>query len=475
MEECISVFDMLKIGVGPSSSHTLGPWRAAERFLTELREKKNLDNVTRIKVDLYGSLSLTGKGHATDLAIMLGLSGQDPEYIPVQNIAGIIKIIEDTNKINLGNERAIPFYFLQDIVFNKNFLPFHANGLTFTAFLNDETTFSSTYYSIGGGFVVVEERTNAKKKTEIKRTFPFPIQNAEELLNYTIAENKSISEIVFENEKSMRSEAEIDKELIRIWNTMLECMYIGCHSEGILPGGLNVRRRAFDMHQNLIGLANYSNPQEWLEQIRKTEVKFRQILKWVSCFALAVNEVNAALGRVVTAPTNGSAGVIPAVLMYYLVIENHEAGDKEIKQFLMVAGEIGSIFKKGSTISAAMGGCQAEIGVSSSMAAAALVEVMGGTPDQVLMAAEIAMEHHLGLTCDPIGGLVQIPCIERNTMGAIKAINAAELAMETDAKNAKVPLDKVIDTMWQTAKDMNSKYKETSEGGLAIAVNMADC
>ncbi len=475
MEECISVFDMLKIGVGPSSSHTLGPWRAAERFLSELRNENILKKTIRIKVDLYGSLSLTGKGHATDLALMLGLSGQDPEYIPVQNIAGIIKIIEDKNEIILGNEISIPFYFLQDIVFNKNFLPFHANGLKFTAYTNDETEYISTYYSIGGGFVVVEERVNAKKKIALKCAFPYPIQNAKELLNYSIQENKSIAEIVYENEKSMRSETEIHHELMRIWHTMLESMYTGCHSEGILPGGLHVRRRAFDMHQNLIGLANYSTPQTWLEEIRKTEVKFRQILKWVSCFALAVNEVNAALGRVVTAPTNGSAGVIPAVLMYYLCIENHEAGEKEIKQFLMVSGEIGSIFKKGSTISAAMGGCQAEIGVSSAMAAAALCEVMGGTPDQVLMAAEIAMEHHLGLTCDPIGGLVQIPCIERNTMGAIKAINAAELALATDAQNAKVSLDKVIDTMWQTAKDMNNKYKETSEGGLAVAVNIADC
>jgi L-serine dehydratase len=252
-------------------------------------------------------------------------------------------------------------------------------------------------------------------------------------------------------------------------------MYIGCHTEGTLPGGLNVRRRAFDMHTNLIGDLPYNSPQEWLSVIRKTEVKFRQILKWVSCFALAVNEVNAALGRVVTAPTNGSAGVIPAVLMYYMVIENHQADEKEIKQFLLVAGEIGSLFKKGSTISAAMGGCQAEIGVSSAMAAGALCELMGGTPEQVQMAAEIAMEHHLGLTCDPIGGLVQIPCIERNTMGAIKAINAAELALETDAKNAKVPLDKVINTMWETAKDMNHKYKETSEGGLAITVGLSDC
>ena len=475
MEECISVFDMLKIGVGPSSSHTLGPWRASERFLAELRTENLLDKTIRVKVDLYGSLSLTGKGHATDLAVMLGLSGQDPEYIPVQDIAGIIQSIEDHQQLHLGNEHTISFSFLADIVFNKNFLPFHANALTFTAFTDNDTQYASTFYSIGGGFVVKEERVNAIKKLEIKRTFPFPIQNAEELLNYTIQQNKIISEIVYENEKSMRSESEIHHELMRIWNTMLECMYIGCHSEGILPGGLNVHRRAFDMHQNLIGLANYSNPNEWLASIRKTEVKFRQILQWVSCFALAVNEVNAALGRVVTAPTNGSAGVIPAVLMYYLAIDNHEAGEKEIMQFLMVAGEIGSIFKKGSTISAAMGGCQAEIGVSSAMAAAALCEVMGGTPEQVLVAAEIAMEHHLGMTCDPIGGLVQIPCIERNTMGAIKAINAAELALATDAKNTKVPLDKVIDTMWQTAKDMNSKYKETSEGGLAVAVNMADC
>ncbi|AOC95973.1 L-serine dehydratase 1 [Flavobacterium anhuiense] len=475
MEECISVFDMLKIGVGPSSSHTLGPWRAAERFLEELKDEAILDDITRVKVDLYGSLSLTGKGHATDLAVMLGLSGQDPEYIPVEDIAGIIKKIETTNEINLGNQKVIPFFFLQDIVFNKDFLPFHANGLKFTAYKSDDSEYESTFYSIGGGFVVKEERTNAKEKKAIKCAFPYPIQNAAELLNYTISENKSISEIVYQNEISMRPEAEVHSELMRIWNTMLECMYIGCHSEGILPGGLHVRRRAFDMHQNLIGLSNYTDPQSWLEEIRKTEVKFRQILKWVSCFALAVNEVNASLGRVVTAPTNGSSGVIPAVLMYYMVIENHSAGEKEIKQFLMVAGEIGSIFKKGSTISAAMGGCQAEIGVSSAMAAGALCELMGGTPAQVLMAAEIAMEHHLGLTCDPIGGLVQIPCIERNTMGAIKAINAAELALETDSKNAKVPLDKVINTMWETAKDMNSKYKETSEGGLAVAVNMADC
>jgi len=474
MQESISVFDMLKIGVGPSSSHTLGPWRAAQRFLGELRDNGFLGNAYRVKVDLYGSLSLTGKGHATDLAVMLGLSGQDPEFIPVDNISGIISRIGESGSMRLADVREISFSPLEDILFHREFLPFHANGLTFTAYF-DGGEYASTFYSIGGGFVVKETRTVAKTKEAAKSLFPFPIDKADELLAYTQSENKRISQIVYENEKALRTPEEIERELLRVWHTMLECMYIGCHTEGILPGGLNVRRRAFDMHKNLIGEAQYASPQEWLETIRKTEVKFRQILKWVSCFALAVNEVNAALGRVVTAPTNGSAGVIPAVLMYYLVIENHKAGEAEIKQFLLVAGEIGSIFKKGSTISAAMGGCQAEIGVSSAMAAAALCEVMGGSPEQVLMAAEIAMEHHLGMTCDPIGGLVQVPCIERNTMGAIKAINAAELALETDPKNAKVPLDKVVDTMWQTAKDMNNKYKETSEGGLAVAVNMADC
>jgi len=475
--EYISVFDMLKIGVGPSSSHTLGPWRAAQQFLRELHLKGVFEKTQRVSVDLYGSLSLTGVGHATDLAVVLGLSGTDPEYIPVEDIDAIIQKVKSDKQLNLDAKRVIDFIFEQSVVFHKAFLPFHANGLTFNALLEDGTNYSSTFYSIGGGFVVKEEQEPIiGTEIDVKKV-PYPIEKADELLQYTAAENKSVSEIVTENEKVFRSEAEISKELLRIWNTMLECMYIGCHTEGTLPGGLNVRRRAFDMHRDLMmnSSKDYSTPQEWLETIRKTEVKFRQILKWVSCFALAVNEVNASLGRVVTAPTNGSAGVIPSVLMYYLVIDNHQAGDKEIEQFLKVAGEIGSIFKKGATISAAMGGCQAEIGVSSAMAAGALCELLGGTPEQVTVAAEIAMEHHLGLTCDPIGGLVQIPCIERNTMGAIKAINAAELALATDAKNVKVPLDKVVKTMWQTAQDMNHKYKETSEGGLAVAVNIADC
>jgi len=472
--ECISVFDMLKIGVGPSSSHTLGPWRAAERFIAELKELNVFNKTEQVTVDLYGSLSLTGIGHATDLAVMLGLSGADPEYVPIEDISTIIDHIKSTNTIKFGNSVEIHFNPTDHIIFNKNFLPFHANGLTFTAHYENQQ-YVSTFYSIGGGFVVKEESADNKDNDEIKSSFPYPVDKADELLAFCQQENKSISELVYLNELSLRSSEEIDRELMRIWNTMLECIYTGCHSEGTLPGGLNVRRRAYDTYQKLKGDLPYNNPQEWLQTIRKTKVYFRQILKWVSCFALSVNEVNAALGRVVTAPTNGSAGVIPAVLMYYLVIENHKAGEKEIKQFLMVAGEIGSIFKKGATISAAMGGCQAEIGVSSAMAAAALCELMGGTPEQVTVAAEIAMEHHLGLTCDPIGGLVQIPCIERNTMGAIKAINAAELALDTDPKNVKVPLDKVVNTMWETAKDMNNKYKETSKGGLAIAVNLADC
>lgn len=473
--ECISVFDMLKIGVGPSSSHTLGPWRAAERWIKELKANGDFDGIENITVDLYGSLSLTGKGHATDYAVMLGLSGADPETIPIESIGTTISQIKNTKTINFNNEKSLAFNPESDIVFNKNFLPFHANALKFSA-LRQGKTIDATYYSIGGGFVVVEERKNSKKNKEIfLNTFPYPISLGTELLNYCSILNMSISEVVLENEKSIRNSEQIDFELNRIWNTMLECMYIGCHTEGNLPGGLNVRRRAYDMHQALKGELPYSTPQEWLETIRLTEVKFRQILKWVSCFALAVNEVNASLGRVVTAPTNGSAGVIPAVLMYYMVIENHDASFDHVKKFLLVAGEIGSIFKKGATISAAMGGCQAEIGVSSAMAAGALCELLGGTPEQVLVAAEIAMEHHLGLTCDPIGGLVQVPCIERNSMGAIKAINAAELALDTDPKNVKVPLDKVVSTMWETAKDMNTKYKETSEGGLAIGVNLTDC
>jgi len=474
MSQFISVFDMLKIGVGPSSSHTLGPWRATQQWIKKLKSEAIFDEITHIHIDLYGSLSLTGKGHATDLAILLGLSGTDPEYIPIDTIESIISTIKSTNTLQLNGTKNLP-YTDSTVVFNRDFLPFHSNGMTFIAYSAETIISTETYYSIGGGFVI-QENVKATKEIEFtKQNFPYPINRATQLEDFCENENKLISDIVLQNELVLRSAQEIDSELQRIWDTMLECMYTGCHTDGILPGGLQVKRRALAMHNKLIKDAVYTNHHNWIDGIRTTEVKFREILKWVSCFALSVNEVNASLGRVVTAPTNGSAGVIPAVLMYYLVIENHKADFEHIKKFLLVAGEIGSIFKKNATISAAMGGCQAEIGVSSAMAAGALTELLGGSPAQSLVAAEIAMEHHLGLTCDPIGGLVQIPCIERNAMGAIKAINAAELALDTDPKETKVPLDKVIDTMWETAKDMNRNYKETSEGGLAVTVGLADC
>lgn len=468
---------MLKIGVGPSSSHTLGPWRASQRWIEELLEDDLIPEIKQIKINLYGSLSLTGIGHATDIASVLGLCGHDPVTMDTAIINDEIDYIKATSQLHLNKEVYIDFDYENDIVFHKDFLDFHPNGMKYTAFLKNGTQIDSYFYSIGGGFVVKEERENAKQNLEELKSFPYPIQSGVELLEHCQKENKSISEIVLENEKSLRSIDEIENGLEAIWKVMLESMYEACHTEGILPGGLNVKRRATSSNKKLLGnqFDTYNTAEEWLATIRTTEVKFRQILQWVSCFAIAVNETNASLGRVVTSPTNGSSGTLPAVMMYYLTIENHQANVKDLIQFMLVAGEIGSLFKKGATISAAMGGCQAEIGVSSAMAAGALCELMGGTPEQVLMASEIAMEHHLGLTCDPIAGLVQIPCIERNAMGAIKAINAAEIAIESDASQAKVPLDKVIKTMWETAQDMSTRYKETSEGGLAVQVNMSDC
>jgi len=466
---------MLKIGVGPSSSHTLGPWRAAQEWIEKLKQKKKFDQVEKVHIDLYGSLSLTGIGHATDIASLLGLSGYDPVTIPTKMIDEEIQKIKTDKILKLAGEKEIPFEWESDLVFHKTFLDYHPNGMRLTAALSNGEEVSDDYFSIGGGFVVQEERKASQTKEELFKAFPHPVQTGEELLAHCREDNLKISEVVWENELSLRNEQEINKGIEDIWQVMLESMYEGCHTEGILPGGLNVTRRAYGIHEKLIEGQSYDNPQEWIKSIRKTDKKFRSILKWVSCFALAVNEVNADLGRVVTSPTNGAAGVIPAVLMYYQVIENHDAGFEEIKQFLLTASEIGSIFKKNATISAAMGGCQAEIGVSSSMAAGALTELSGGTPEQVLMAAEIAMEHHLGLTCDPIMGLVQVPCIERNTMGAIKAINAAELALNGDVTAARVTFDEVVETMWDTARDMSSKYKETSEAGLAVRVNLTDC
>ncbi|MDF2432306.1 MAG: L-serine dehydratase [Mucilaginibacter sp.] len=461
---------MFKIGIGPSSSHTLGPWRAAQQFVQLLEEKQVLNIVVQIKILLYGSLAKTGKGHGTDIAILLGLSGDDPVTFKVDQVILKTEQIRQSGKLLLTGKHQISFNGNDDLLFLFNeSLPYHPNAVTFQAFLSNGTAVSETYYSIGGGFVVREGGQN-QSKNEVD--LPFPIETANNLLHWCIKTGLKISEVVMENELAWRSEQETLAGVLSIFKAMKECIYRGCHTTGLLPGGLNVARRAANLNRKLVGNYSYNNFDEWVTAIRKTGNSFQNTLDWVSCFALAVNEENASFGRVVTAPTNGAAGVVPAVLQYYLVFCDGYTNER-IVQFLLTASEIGSIFKKGATISAAMGGCQAEIGVSSAMAAAALTECLGGTQRQVLMAAEIAMEHHLGMTCDPIGGLVQVPCIERNTMGAIKAITASQLALQTNPDNAKVSLDAVVKTMWQTALDMNSKYKETSDGGLAINIPLS--
>jgi L-serine dehydratase len=373
-------------------------------------------------------------------------------------------------KIVLAGLHEVDFYPAEDLEFLfSESLPFHPNAVTFLAGYHNGDSLAETYYSIGGGFVVKEGEAAS---SAVDVNLPFPINTADELLHWCRKTGLSIADVVQENEHAWRPESATKKGILQVWNVMKECIYRGCHSPGILPGGLEVKRRAAELNKKLLGSKTYTDYPQWVEAIKSGGNDFKYILDWVSCFALAVNEENASFGRVVTAPTNGAAGVIPAVLQYYVCFCDGNNEDKII-HFLMTASEIGSIFKKGATISAAMGGCQAEIGVSSSMAAAALTECMGGTQRQALMAAEIAMEHHLGLTCDPIAGLVQVPCIERNTMGAIKAITASQLALQSTPDFAKVSLDAVIKTMWDTAVDMNHKYKETSEGGLAVNIPLS--
>ena len=459
----ISVFDMFKIGVGPSSSHTLGPWRAALDVMQKLEASQKTDQIDSITVLLYGSLAKTGKGHGTDIAVMLGLMGYDPETIDVGIMDELIANVSVKHQIHfLKNES----------------LPFHPNGLTFLIALKDGNKIAETYFSIGGGFIVQEGQALDKKENiEV----PFTIGHANDLLHWCMKTGLTIRDIVFENELARRSETEIKEGILKIWYAMRDCMYRGVHTEGMLPGGLEVKRRAAATNKRLLKDSVYDGYDAWTSLIQKGGNDFSYILDFVSVFALAVNEENASFGRVVTAPTNGAAGVIPAVLQYYICFCAHGKSSKEIEEniitYLLTASEIGSLFKKGATISAAMGGCQAEIGVSSAMAAAGLTALMGGSQRQVLMASEIAMEHHLGLTCDPIGGLVQIPCIERNTMGAVKAITASQLAQQGTPDFAIVSLDKVIQTMWDTAQDMNSKYKETADGGLAVHVpiSLSEC
>jgi L-serine dehydratase len=472
--ESISVFDMFKIGVGPSSSHTLGPWKAALKCIATIQSKVSLSEVLSLNVLLYGSLAKTGKGHGTDIAVMLGLCNENPETIDVNSINSKIQTIAADKKIYLSPDAEIEFDPSENIQFLHNeTLVFHPNGLSFLVELKNGEHFSETFFSIGGGFIVKEgEKPGGKLVIDL----PFPINTADDLLHWCMKTGLAINEIVLENENTWRSEEATRKGVLKIWQTMQDCIYRGCHTKGELPGGLQVRRRAFALNKKLLAGKPYNTYDEWLACIKQGGFGFNYILDWVSCFALAVNEENASFGRVVTAPTNGAAGVIPAVLQYYVAFCDGNTEEKIIK-FLLTAAEVGSIFKKGATISAAMGGCQAEIGVSSAMAAAALTESMGGSQKQVLMAAEIAMEHHLGLTCDPIGGLVQVPCIERNTMGAIKAITASQLALQSTPDFAKVSLDKVIKTMWDTALDMNSKYKETADGGLAVNIplSLSEC
>ncbi|RYY57039.1 MAG: L-serine ammonia-lyase [Chitinophagaceae bacterium] len=472
--EPLSVFDIFKIGVGPSSSHTLGPWRAAQRFVQTLVQMDFLPQVIQVRVLLYGSLAKTGVGHGTDMAVQLGLSGEDPVLVPVDRIVPKLQDIAGRRLLRVGGAQEISFDPVADIEYLvAESLPYHSNALTFLATLENGDSIAETYYSIGGGFVKKEGETTRGGDSVV---LPFPVNASADLLQWCIRTGLAIHELVLENEHAWRPEQETREGLQQIWKVMRECIYRGVHKEGVLPGGLNVRRRAPGLSKKLIGGKTYNNFEEWVALIRGGGNGFNYILDWVSCFALAVNEENASFGRVVTAPTNGAAGVIPAVLFYHIIFGNNdpiEDNDELIMKFLLTASEIGSIFKKGATISAAMGGCQAEIGVSSAMAAAALTACSGGSQRQAMMAAEIAMEHHLGMTCDPIGGLVQVPCIERNTMGAIKAITASQLAMQSMPDFAKVSLDAVVKTMWDTAQDMNHKYKETADGGLAVNVPLS--
>ena len=495
MEKFISVFDMFKIGVGPSSSHTLGPWLAAKHLMKRVSDLSGIKNINALHVYLYGSLAKTGKGHGTDTAILMGLQGEDPVTTDTRLIAQKVQAIKDTNHILLDGVHEIEFNYNDHLVFLKDkSLPYHPNAMQFVVELKD-TVKTYTYYSVGGGFIETEASEDGlelghliedKKETNVE--VPFNFFHTEDLIHWCIKTGLPISDIVRENEKQLHTEQALEEGLDRLWKTMMDCIYKGVHANGILPGGLQVRRRAADLNAKLLKKENHADKTDtlnnedaqtieaWMQQIQSGGGDFSYILDWVSCFALAVNEENASFGRVVTAPTNGAAGVIPAVLMYAINFCN-KGSQQDIHKFLLTANAIGILFKNGATISAAMGGCQAEIGVSSAMAAAGLTELLGGNQRQVLMAGEIAMEHHLGLTCDPVGGLVQIPCIERNTMGAIKAITAAQLALQSKPDYALVSLDKVIHTMWQTALDMNVKYKETADGGLAtqIPIGLAEC
>ena len=461
----VSVFDLFKIGIGPSSSHTVGPMRAARMFVQRLRHEGVLDRTVRVATALYGSLGATGKGHGSDKAVLLGLAGHEPDTVDIEAIPGLLDAIRNDKRIALGGDQVVAFDEARDLVmYRRQSLPRHANGMRLIAYDADGNELQNrVYYSVGGGFVVSEEvLADGSKQKQIApdtTVLPYPFKTGAELLALVEKEQCSIAEIMRRNERHWRSDEDTRAGLLNIWRVMQECVQRGCRTEGVLPGGFKVRRRSAQLYRELT-----SNPEAALRDPL-------QVMDWVNLYALAVNEENAAGGRVVTAPTNGAAGIVPAVLHYYARFV-HGANEDGIVDFLLTAAAIGILYKENASISGAEVGCQGEVGVACSMAAGALCAVMGGTPAQAENAAEIGMEHHLGLTCDPVGGLVQIPCIERNAIASVKAINAARMALRGDGTH-NVSLDKVIKTMRETGADMMTKYKETARGGLAV--NIVEC
>ncbi|MCK3655660.1 L-serine ammonia-lyase [Pasteurellaceae bacterium Macca] len=458
----ISVFDMFKVGIGPSSSHTVGPMKMGKEFIDELIKRKLLAKTDRLLADVYGSLALTGRGHSTDIAVIMGLMGYLPDNVEIDRIDGIIEKLKQDQQLTLAEanptqRKTITFDFYQDMPFHYDFLPRHENGLVLKAFEGDTLLLEKTYYSIGGGFIVDDEHFGQPEENPI--TVPFPYRHAEDILKHCRDNGLPISSMVWRNELALRPREEIEAYLAKIWQTMEACIQRGLNTEGLLPGPLKVSRRASSLRRTLVATNKLNNDP-------------MQVIDWVNMFALAVNEENAAGGRVVTAPTNGACGIVPAVLAYYGEFIG-ELNQETVERYLLATSVIGSLYKMNASISGAEVGCQGEVGVACSMAAAGLTEIMGGTPEQVCMAAEIAMEHNLGLTCDPVGGQVQVPCIERNAIASVKAINASRMALRRTT-SPRVTLDKVIETMYETGKDMNAKYRETSTGGLAIKIVPCD-
>ncbi|HEX8545096.1 MAG TPA: L-serine ammonia-lyase [Pseudomonas sp.] len=451
----ISVFDMFKIGIGPSSSHTVGPMRAAAIFSTQLREMELLDQVERVEVRLYGSLSATGIGHGSDRAVVIGLMGEWPDQVDPAQVAPRVQAVLEAQVLLLAGDHQITFDWQRDMRLLEESLPYHPNGMTLCAYGATGELYEQTYYSVGGGFVIDAEQAASGVLDSDTTELPYDFSSGAQLLRLCKKHGLSISGLMLENEKIWRTEAEIRAKIMHIWSAMQDCVNKGLSEEGILPGGLNVRRRAFRLHRSL-------------QELGKPNVISSTLsaMEWVNLFALAVNEENAAGGRMVTAPTNGAAGIIPAVLHYFMKF-NPDANEDDVVRFFLSAAAVGILCKKNASISGAEVGCQGEVGSACAMAAAGLAEILGATPEQVENAAEIGLEHNLGLTCDPVGGLVQVPCIERNAIAAVKAINAAQMAMRGDGEHF-ISLDQAIRTMRDTGADMLDKYKETSRGGLAV-------